>query len=243
MLSNILTPRRASALVCAVVAATTVATVGMSPRAQTRATGSASASSGRPIKVLVIGNASAAAELTALAASLARRGIQLTVATTTEAAAPDRLAHYDAVLVPGTQKDVAPDVDRAVRPLADKGRVIFAADPGGAGLGSPAAVAEIEKRILAAVDDPVRAAWKQLGIPDTVYVDGLPVPNYEARDPAPRYQLPLSVQESMKFIQTPAEFAVTLFASEPDIVKPIAFNFDERGRMWLQDPRGHQRRR
>ena len=51
--------------------------------------------------------------------------------------------------------------------------------------------------------------------------------------------------------------------SEPDIVKPIAFNFDERGRLWVietkdypnemlqrragqrphQDPRGHQRRR
>ena len=49
----------------------------------------------------------------------------------------------------------------------------------------------------------------------------------------PRYQLPLSVQESMKFIQVPAEFTVELFASEPDIVKPISFNFDERGRLWL----------
>ena len=66
-----------------------------------------------------------------------------------------------------------------------------------------------------------------------MYVDGLPVPNYENRDPAPRYQLPLSVEDSMKFIHTPAEFSVQLFAAEPDIVKPISFNFDERGRMWL----------
>ena len=37
----------------------------------------------------------------------------------------------------------------------------------------------------------------------------------------------------MKYIQTPAEFKVELFASEPDIVKPIAFSFDERGRLWV----------
>ena len=71
------------------------------------------------------------------------------------------------------------------------------------------------------------------------------------------------VDEAMKFIQVPAEFTLELFATEPDIVKPIAFAFDERGRMWIAetmdypneplqrqarrrshpDPRGHQRRR
>jgi hypothetical protein len=64
-------------------------------------------------------------------------------------------------------------------------------------------------------------------------------------------------------MQTPAEFKIDLFASEPDIVKPISFNFDERGRLWVieaidypndvlhagtrtrshQDLRGHERRR
>src|SRR5690349_18206026 len=34
-------------------------------------------------------------------------------------------------------------------------------------------------------------------------------------------------------MQTPAEFRVELFASEPDIIKPITFNFDERGRLWV----------
>jgi len=232
---NTVSPRRLTAVVCTGVAAATLTVVGMAPRAQTRAPGAGSpASSGRAIKVLFLGNPSAAAELTALASALARRGIQLTVSTAPEAATADRMAHYDAVLLLGTQKDAAPEVDRAVRPFAEKGRVIFAAaDSTGGSLGSAAAAAAIEKQIVAAVDEPVRAAWKQLGLPEPVYVEGLPVPNYEARDPAPRYQLPLSVQESMKFIQTPAEFAVTLFASEPDIVKPIAFNFDERGRMWL----------
>ena len=92
---------------------------------------------------------------------------------------------------------------------------------------------------------------------------GINVPNYENRDPAPKYQLPLTAEESMKFIQVPAGFSLELFASEPDIVKPISFTFDERGRLWVieaidyperrpqrragrrpdQDRRGHQRRR
>jgi putative membrane-bound dehydrogenase-like protein len=40
--------------------------------------------------------------------------------------------------------------------------------------------------------------------------------------------------DSQKFIQTPAEFKVELFAAEPMIGgKPITFQFDERGRLWL----------
>ena len=34
-------------------------------------------------------------------------------------------------------------------------------------------------------------------------------------------------------MQTPAEFEVKLFASEPDIIKPITMAFDERGRLWV----------
>jgi putative membrane-bound dehydrogenase-like protein len=35
-----------------------------------------------------------------------------------------------------------------------------------------------------------------------------------------------------KFV-VPAGFSVTLFASEPEVVQPIAFTFDDRGRMWV----------
>ena len=59
------------------------------------------------------------------------------------------------------------------------------------------------------------------------------MPNYEQRDPAPKYQLPFTADDSMKFIQVPAEFKLELFAKEPDIIEPIAFNFDERGRLWI----------
>ena len=43
----------------------------------------------------------------------------------------------------------------------------------------------------------------------------------------------------MKFIQHPAEFRLELFASEPDIVKPITFSFDERGRLWVIEARDY----
>ena len=46
-------------------------------------------------------------------------------------------------------------------------------------------------------------------------------------------QLPLTPEESMARMILPAGFRVELFAAEPDVVKPIAMNWDERGRLWV----------
>ena len=46
------------------------------------------------------------------------------------------------------------------------------------------------------------AAFQNTGF----FVDGFNVPNYENRDPAPKYQMPFTSDDSMKFIQVPAEF-------------------------------------
>jgi putative membrane-bound dehydrogenase-like protein len=117
-----------------------------------------------------------------------------------------------------------------------KGRVFYTAyghdqrtwsNPGFQGL--------VEKAVVWSVAEPARQAFQQLKMPAVTYVDGLMVPNYENRDPAPRYQLPFAVDDAMKFIQVPAEFTLSLFATEPDIVKPITFAFDERGRMWIAE--------
>ena len=91
----------------------------------------------------------------------------------------------------------------------------------------------IERGIVWAVGDEARAAWQRLKIPAVEYVDGFNVPNYERRDPAPKYQEPFTAAESQKFIQVPAELRLELFAEEPMIGKPIAFSFDERGRLWV----------
>ena len=91
----------------------------------------------------------------------------------------------------------------------------------------------VEQGTAWAVPEPARLAWVEMKMPDVTYVDTFIVPNYENREPAPKYQLPFTADESMKFIQVPAEFRLELFASEPDVIEPIAFNFDERGRLWV----------
>ena len=59
------------------------------------------------------------------------------------------------------------------------------------------------------------------------------VQNYENRPQQPLYQFPLSPKDSMDYLQVEPEFAIQLFASEPEIVKPIAMSWDHRGRLWV----------
>ncbi|MDI1313245.1 PVC-type heme-binding CxxCH protein [Prosthecobacter sp.] len=47
------------------------------------------------------------------------------------------------------------------------------------------------------------------------------------------YSKGLSPQEALKALQLPGGFKAELIASEPDLVQPIAFTFDERGRIWV----------
>jgi putative membrane-bound dehydrogenase-like protein len=74
------------------------------------------------------------------------------------------------------------------------------------------------------------------------YVEvGGKIPNYtpSARwgtqgEPISRMQKPLSPEESIKHFVTPVGMSMKLFASEKDLQgKPIAMNWDEKGRLWL----------
>lgn len=93
----------------------------------------------------------------------------------------------------------------------------------------------IKRGILWAVNDDVKKQWEAYikDIPNLVYKEVPGIPNYEKRDPAPRYQEPLSPEESKKLIHVPAGFKLELFASEPDIINPIDMAWDERGRLWV----------
>ena len=44
---------------------------------------------------------------------------------------------------------------------------------------------------------------------------------------------PVPTGEAAGRMTVPEGFRVTLFAGEPDVVQPIAFTFDDRGRMWV----------
>ena len=89
--------------------------------------------------------------------------------------------------------------------------------------------------ILWAVGDDVHKQWEDFSkeIPQLTYKDVPNIPNYERRDPPPKYQEPLSPEESAKLIQVPSGFDLELFASEPDIINPIAMDWDEKGRLWV----------
>ncbi len=61
------------------------------------------------------------------------------------------------------------------------------------------------------------------------------VANYEKRPKTLTLQLPFSVKGSMERTQVPADMKLELFAAEPDIMKPIAFAWDNRGRLWVAE--------
>lgn len=65
------------------------------------------------------------------------------------------------------------------------------------------------------------------------------VANYEKRAEPLSFQEPMSVKASMERTQVPADCELKLFASEPDIAKPIAFAWDERGRCWVVETRDY----
>ncbi len=52
-------------------------------------------------------------------------------------------------------------------------------------------------------------------------------------EPVKKLQKPLPAEESLKHFITPVGFAVELYAADPEIGKPLAMNWDERGRLWL----------
>jgi putative membrane-bound dehydrogenase-like protein len=92
----------------------------------------------------------------------------------------------------------------------------------------------VRNAILWAVAPDVRERWSRLSLePLTYSKTEVPVPNYERRNPPPLYQEPLAPAEAMKRMQVPAGFELQLFASEPQIVNPIAMAWDERGRLWV----------
>ena len=49
----------------------------------------------------------------------------------------------------------------------------------------------------------------------------------------------LTPQQSLERITVPDGFKVSLFAGEPDIRRPIAFDFDDRGRLWIVENYSH----
>lgn len=54
-----------------------------------------------------------------------------------------------------------------------------------------------------------------------------------ALKPQAEYAKGQSAQDALKSLQLPTGFKAELIAAEPDVVQPMAFTFDERGRIWV----------
>ncbi|MCH1440175.1 MAG: hypothetical protein L7W43_11000, partial [Rubripirellula sp.] len=53
----------------------------------------------------------------------------------------------------------------------------------------------------------------------------------------------LTPEQAVKKMAIPEGFEVSVYASEPDIAEPIAFCFDDRGRMWVAENFNYRTRR
>lgn len=73
-------------------------------------------------------------------------------------------------------------------------------------------------------------------VPSLAHSDELPPGVENTQDPA---DVSLSPEATRQLIRVPDGFAVTLFAGEPDIRRPLAFDFDDRGRLWVVENYAH----
>src|SRR5437762_1340695 len=82
----------------------------------------------------------------------------------------------------------------------------------------------MRKLVLALVLDIMAAS------PQAAEPPGLPEGVVNTQNPQDK---PISPQEALSRIKLPQGFQATLFAGEPDVMQPIAFDFDDRGRLWV----------
>ena len=99
--------------------------------------------------------------------------------------------------------------------------------------GNPGFHELIKRAILWAVGEGPRNRWEQLQLPELEYATSGNIANYERREQPLPLQSPLPAEESSKLIQVPPGFKLELFAEEPDIINPIAMDWDEKGRLWV----------
>jgi putative membrane-bound dehydrogenase-like protein len=101
--------------------------------------------------------------------------------------------------------------------------------------GQPAFHDLLIRGILWGVGDEKRKANRALAasLPQAKYEDRGTIPNYRRVDPKPQYQFPMNVKDSMALSMVEQGFELQFFVGEPDIVNPVAFTWDERGRLFV----------
>ena len=106
---------------------------------------------------------------------------------------------------------------------------------------APSFAGFLRDRILAAAGAHRRARWESfVAQRETERREPNPdIANYERRAQAITFQPPFSVKGSVERTQLAPDLRLELFASEPDISKPISMAWDERGRLWVCETRDY----
>ena len=144
------------------------------------------------------------------------------------------LKHFDAVMLNAERSALAPAASKALADFEAAGHGVKAwpktvEDP------------QLKAAVLEAVGAGARGEWEAFvaAREPRKYEKRGDVANYENRPEPLPFQFPLSPAASMSYTQVPADCELQLFASEPEIFKPIALAWDERGRLWLAETRDY----
>ncbi len=188
-----------------------------------------------PIRVLFLGKDGTAApkHCAALMQELGRDAIWFDYSADPKQITPDWLAKFDVVLLDAPKDDFAGLSAQHVV-TAD-----FAPDEN-AWTGADF-VAAVRQKVLAAAGDTRKKAWEAF-VAQREREQREPNPNvanYEKRPQPITFQHPFNAKGSMERTQVPPDMHLELFASSPDIAKPIAFAWDERGRLWVAETRDY----
>lgn len=179
-----------------------------------------------PLRVLCLHGAtmseSERAGIATLMRDLGRDGIWFDVREAADAQEPSALAPYDVVMQPAALSTLV-----NAKPMLILPEVVD--------------VAKVKADLLQAVGDERKKSWEAfLAQREAEQREKHPqVANYEKRPEPLTFQKPFSVKGSMERTQVPADCELKLFAAEPDIAKPIAFAWDERGRCWVVETRDY----
>jgi putative membrane-bound dehydrogenase-like protein len=145
---------------------------------------------------------------------------------------PEWIARFDAVLLD------APATTFPVLSTVPPAKVVTADFSNSSGNPAPESFLNpLREELLAAAGPHRRSEWEQfLKSREAEERSVNPnVANYERRPQPLTFQHPLSVKGSMERTQVAPDLRLELFAAEPDIAKPIAMAWDERGRCWVAE--------
>jgi putative membrane-bound dehydrogenase-like protein len=199
---------------------------------------SLSARAGGPLRVLYLGKEGtpSARHCAVLMQELGRDAIWFDYSADAGAVNREWIGKFDAIVLdaPGEEfKELgANDAEKMVK-------AEFGADE--KGWGAADFIKAIREKLLTAAGGVRRAEWEGF-LADRQPEQREPNPNvanYEKRPEAVTFQEPMSVQASMQRTQVPVDMHLQLFASEPEIAKPIALAWDARGRLWVAETRDY----